>query len=442
MFGDGIFNQEGPSWKHSRELLRAPLQHKNYENLDVFRQGVDDLIDVLSSQSAVIDLQPLFFRLTLDVATEFLFGESVNSLKAPNSASKQTFGEAFNTAQETVAQRFRFPDLYRMIGGSKFRKACKDVHCFADEIITRNLSRSSRKSRVFLDAVAESTADRDALKGQIINLLVAGRDTTACLLTWTFFLLVRHSMVLEKLRTEIDSNCFDPASLTRADLRKMSYLRNVLNETLRLYPSVPVNNRVATRTTLLPTGGGPDGTAPVLIPKGSTVSYSVYAMHRRPDLYGLDAELFRPERWNEDMPMRHDKINATWGYLPFNGGPRTCIGCKSQVNLKNRGKYSDFFSSGLRTDRSRVYSCPAPSSFPRHTITSGPKGRDHRCREADHDSCAFVYGRLHCGLCFWRRAGTRCMTLFSRHMTCSIWMSFSKVPREISQQLIRFLRAF
>ena len=120
MFGDGIFNQEGSAWKHSREMLRSPLQHKYYENLDVFRSSVDDLIDILSSHSPVIDLQPLFFRLTLDVATRFLFGESVNSLTAPKSANEQTFAEAFNTAQETVTQRFRLPDFYWMIGRSKF----------------------------------------------------------------------------------------------------------------------------------------------------------------------------------------------------------------------------------------------------------------------------------------------------------------------------------
>ena len=326
MFGDGIFNQEGAAWKHSRELLRPPLQHKHYEDLAVFKHGADDLIGILSSQSSVVDLQPLFFRLTLDVATEFLFGESVNCLKAPKSANEQTFAEAFNTAQETVTQRFRLPDFYWMIGGPRFRKACNNVHSFADEIIERNLSRSSGKPHVFLDAVAESTADRDALRGQIISLLVAGRDTTACLLTWTFFLLVRHPRVLDKLRAEIKSHCPDPTGLTRADLRKMSYLQNVLNETLRLYPSVPINTRTATRTAVLPTGGGPDRTAPVLVPKGSAVAWSVYAMHRRPDLYGLDAELFRPERWDEDMPMRRDKTSATWGYLPFNGGPRTCLG--------------------------------------------------------------------------------------------------------------------
>lgn len=328
MLGDGIFTQEGAAWKHSRELLRSPLQHKHYEDLDVFKQSVDDLIDILSSQSGVIDLQPLFFRLTLDVTTEFLFGESVKSLKGTKSASGQTFGEAFNTAQGFVVQRLRLPDFHKLIGGSKFRKACDDVHNFADQIIDRNLLNSSEKSRIFLNAVAESTANRAALRGQIINLLVAGRDTTACLLSWTFFLLIRYPHVLEKLREEISECCFDQAILTRTDLRKMNYLQNVLKETLRLYPPVPINTRTANKTTLLPTGGGPDRKAPILVPKGSTVAYSVYAMHRRPDLYGMDAELFRPERWDEDMPMRHDKTHAAWDYLPFNGGPRICLGSK------------------------------------------------------------------------------------------------------------------
>ena len=206
MFGDGIFNQEGPAWKHSRENLRPPLEHKYYVNLDAFRPFVDDLIDILSSHPPTIDLQPLFFRLTLDVATGFLSGESVNSLKAPKSANEQTFAEAFNTAQETVTQRFRLPDFSWMIGGFESREACNNVHKFVDRIIDRNLSRSSGKNLVFLDVVAESTADRDALRGQIISLLVAGRDTTACLLTWTFFLLVRHPSVMEKLLVEINHN--------------------------------------------------------------------------------------------------------------------------------------------------------------------------------------------------------------------------------------------
>jgi cytochrome P450 len=57
-------------------------------------------------------------------------------------------------------------------------------------------------------------------------------------------------------------------------------------------------------------------------------------MHRRPDLYGMDAELFRPERWNEELPMHQDPTNAKWGYLPFNGGPRICLGCKLKISFQ------------------------------------------------------------------------------------------------------------
>jgi cytochrome P450 len=82
------------------------------------------------------------------------------------------------------------------------------------------------------------------------------------------------------------------------------------NLALRLYPSVPVNTRTTMCTTVFPTGGGPDCTALALVPKGSAVAFSVYLMHRRPDLYGMDVELFRPERWDEDMPLQYDPVKA------------------------------------------------------------------------------------------------------------------------------------
>lgn len=67
-------------------------------------------------------------------------------------------------------------------------------------------------------------------------------------------------------------------------------------------------------------GGGKDGLSPVFVAKGTIVGYNVYAMHRRPDIYGPDAEVFRPERWEDG------NLQPRWGYLPFNGGPRICIG--------------------------------------------------------------------------------------------------------------------
>ena len=95
---------------------------------------------------------------------------------------------------------------------------------------------------------------------------------------------------------------------------------------LRLYPSVPVNQRTALRDTILPTGGGPDRKSPVLIHRGAAVAFSVYSLHRRKDFYGEDSEEFRPERWDEDLGLYKDEVTKAWGYLPFNGGPRVCLG--------------------------------------------------------------------------------------------------------------------
>ncbi|KAL8750817.1 MAG: hypothetical protein Q9199_006828 [Rusavskia elegans] len=335
LFGDGIFTQEGDAWKHSRELLRPQFVHKQYDDLKLFQEVVDNLISVLPKKG-MVDLQPLFFRLTLDTTTAFLFGDSVGSLQASNTAGESTFASAFNTAQDFIAKRLRLQDLYWLVGGKRFTAACEDVHRFADQIIDRNLSRDNESSDagkyVFLDFLEKNTSNRTELRSQIINILVAGRDTTACLLSWTFFLLVRHPKVLAKLREEISSTLKGSTEMTRSELRHMNYLHNVLKETLRLYPSVPVNSRTATRTTMLPVGGGPDLKSPVFIAEGEGIAYSVYSMHRRPDLYGMDAELFRPERWEEDLPMNKDPINAKWGYLPFNGGPRMCLGMDFGLN--------------------------------------------------------------------------------------------------------------
>jgi cytochrome P450 len=78
---------------------------------------------------------------------------------------------------------------------------------------------------------------------------------------------------------------------------------------------------MAVRDTVLPLGGGRDGQSPVLVTKGTLVCYNVYAMHRRKDFYGPDADEFRPERW-EDGNLQQ----LRWRYLPFNGGPRICLG--------------------------------------------------------------------------------------------------------------------
>lgn len=148
--------------------------------------------------------------------------------------------------------------------------------------------------------------------------MVAGRDTTAALLGWCWLRLAIHPSIFTKLRTTILKDFSPDTQPTFSQLKSCRYLQHFIQEVLRLHPTVPVNNRFAVRNTTLPLGGGPDGKSPVAIRKGQTVIFSVYLMQRRKDLFGEDAEVFRPERWEQRVPA--------WHYLPFLGGPRICLG--------------------------------------------------------------------------------------------------------------------
>lgn len=177
----------------------------------------------------------------------------------------------------------------------------------------------------FLHAIAGYTRDRKVLRDQLVSILLAGRDTTACTLTWAIYEMSRQPHIIAKLRQEIIQQVGLERQPTYQDLKDMKYLSHIINETLRLYPVVPYNVRVALNDTTLPVGGGPDGTQPIAVLKHTPIGYSTLVMQRRHDLYpppesGFPAvDVFSPERWDNWTPK-------SWTYVPFNGGPRICIG--------------------------------------------------------------------------------------------------------------------
>ena len=100
LLGNGIFTQEGAAWKHSRELLRRQFVQMQYQTMDVFREHVDNLLELLYISKGVTDLQPLFFKFTLDTTTALLLGRSVYSLRADdiNDTSNKAFADNFDIA--------------------------------------------------------------------------------------------------------------------------------------------------------------------------------------------------------------------------------------------------------------------------------------------------------------------------------------------------------
>jgi cytochrome P450 len=154
---------------------------------------------------------------------------------------------------------------------------------------------------------------------------LAGRDTTAATLSFTFHELSKHPEVVARLRREILERLGPDQPPTYVDLKNMRYLQHVMNETLRLYPAVPFNMRFSLTDTTLPRGGGSDGTKPIGIPRLTAVGYSTLLLQRLPQIYAdqgedfPDPHTFAPERFERWTPK-------AWTYIPFNGGPRICIG--------------------------------------------------------------------------------------------------------------------
>jgi cytochrome P450 len=237
MLGEGIFTQDGRPWKHSRELLRRQFVRIHHQDLEVFDEHVEDLIFNLRSASGLVDLQPHLFRFTLATTTALIFGEPVFALPGEQT---HTFEKAFDYASYISAIRLRLADLEWVWKPAKFRTACAVVKKYAAHFVQlaledmkNNGEEAASKKHAFILDLYKELQDPVLVRDQLVHVLIAGRDTTACLMSWAFFLLVRHPEALTRIRDEIQTITKGSTELTRAHINKMKYLKCVINECKR-----------------------------------------------------------------------------------------------------------------------------------------------------------------------------------------------------------------
>ncbi|KAI8332793.1 cytochrome P450 [Chlamydoabsidia padenii] len=342
LFGHGIFNANGEEWKFQRKTASHIFNVKNMRDqitdvfIDKMKYMSAHLLDKAAEQNKVIDFHDLMYKYTLDSFIQVGFGVHLNSLCQEH---KVPFAAAFDDAQKGTFFRIvdQFWPILEPIGTffmpwifPDMKASVKIVDEYVHQVIARRREElvndkteaNDLLSRFMMASNSEGVPlTNDELRDIVMNFVIAGRDTTAQALSWCFYMLTTHPRVERVLLEEIhqhvtDELLEDSSALYNTIKDKMIYTHAVFYETLRLYPSVPLNQKYALKDDMLP-----DGTH---IKSGDYFVWSPYQQGRSEKVWGADAKHFRPERWiDEDGELKRES-QSKWPV--FHVGPRTCLG--------------------------------------------------------------------------------------------------------------------
>ena len=238
--GHSIFTSDGKFWTHSRALFRPQFARENINDLEMTEKASKDLIEAIGAPESNgwttnTEMMPLLYNFTLDTATDFLFGESIESQKVAIAARKNTvmdeqarkklatqleraqeFSSSFRIANEYMLMRIRLQSLYFLGDSFKFRRAVRRIRRVTDRYVklacdtAASSEKPEGKKQSLMFNLANQTQDRIELRNQTLSILLAGRDTTASLLGWALTRLALHPEVFSRLRISF-SKIFRPA---------------------------------------------------------------------------------------------------------------------------------------------------------------------------------------------------------------------------------------
>jgi cytochrome P450 len=318
--GDGLLTTTGPAWWRNRRLMQ-PAFHK--QRLGGFAGTIAEAAEDfaaratrLAAAGAPFDLVPELARLTLRILGRCLFDRELTDEADAVGGAVQV---VLHHTIEKLGSLIPLPGLVPTPKNLRFRRALRALDRVVLSLIEERRRGAGAAERGDLLTMLVSARDEETgeglgdrqLRDEVMTLLLAGHETTAMALSWTFYLLSLHPGVRRRLEDELAAALAGRAPALD-DLPRLPYTRMVIEEAMRLYPPAWVITRSAT---------GADELGGFAIPAGDMVLLSPYVTHHDPSLWE-DPEGFDPERFAPGAEGGRPR----YAYYPFGGGPHLCIG--------------------------------------------------------------------------------------------------------------------
>lgn len=316
-FGDGIVVSEGDFWRKQRQLMNPAFHKQSLARIgETMRRKAREHVTKLHAHGPdeVFDMSAEITDLSIEIVLESLFSSDI-------AGRTRGVADAVDAMLEIAEKRFwAIPDLHGTFLSPLYwrHKAARAVF---DDIVYGIIERRRRTDAPMPDLLGMLLDARDGETGQgmsdsqlrdeVTTLLVTGHESTANATTWTLYALAQHPEITARVRSEIADVCGE-ALPTDAQLREQTYLRQVIEEAMRLYPPAWTTSRTAIEDDVIL--GYP-------VPAGTDVMVSPHVMHQNPRYWDTPTR-FDPDRFAPEARDRRPKF----AYIPFGGGPRSCIG--------------------------------------------------------------------------------------------------------------------
>lgn len=313
-WGEGMLTAQGSAWRMQRQSASRAFRPAEMANLTpFFVRAVEAAIQRWTSHPPQrVDVLQEMTRLSFDVILDTI-------LSGAKDFDRRSMAERID---RLFRQTSRVP-LVSLLVPDRFHERRPSAHVPERETLLKDIGRMISRRRhgppngdlidLLMQAQDPETGEKldDALLADnLLGFIIAGHETTSLALTWALFLVATHRPTLQRLRAEVE-DVTGNAPVGPEHIARLQFTRQVVSETLRLYPPAFLLTRVAGRDTMV---------AGHRVRVGQRVNIPVYAIHRRADVFP-DPHAFDPDRFAPDRPQpsRHS-------YLPFGAGPRICLG--------------------------------------------------------------------------------------------------------------------